>query len=179
MPSAISRGAQACIHIFRSLIGFLQSGNHIPGLDLKASQVQDEFDKFLLWARNNGAIQGSSSHASLDSRLQDAPFVSEQIVDFLQDLSGDLYDSKILGIFLLMIVIPNSLRYCLRPTRESSSVSRGWSWRATNLAKWELCRFRSNGWLWKSVRNPRTIQVLCWNRLLSPPLVHIYPESDY
>ena len=124
MPDVISRSAQACVHLFSLLINFLQSDNNFSELDLKAFQVQDELDRFQVWAGNTGAIQGSSSRASLDYRLQDAPFVSDRILEFLRDLSGDLSDSKdTKRIWLTIVVIFISLRYCFRQTRESSSVS--------------------------------------------------------
>ena len=91
-PGPISRNTQSCIRLFQSVISVLRDEDNSPWSNLKISVVADELNRFKLWAGNNGAIQGSSSRASLDSRLQDEPFVAQQVSKFLENLSGDLHE---------------------------------------------------------------------------------------
>ena len=93
-PGPISRTAQTCIRLFKSLNDLLRDENGSLDLDLKTPQILDELGRFQSWAGNTGAIQGSSSRTSLDSRLQDAPFVAKQVLDFLHELSADLREGN-------------------------------------------------------------------------------------
>ena len=81
MANRVAEAHAQCYFSFQELVETIQSpARSFPGLTL--SQVQDEFDKYKLWAGNVGAAHsGKRYEISLDYRLREASFYKTQVRD--------------------------------------------------------------------------------------------------
>ena len=59
---------------------------------ISSTSCLDEFSRFRIWANNIGALLSPSQRNSLEYRLRNAPRVSDQVVDILEDLEEALGD---------------------------------------------------------------------------------------
>ena len=82
-------------------MNFLPNDNSFSELNFEASHVQGSKSELTTLV----PFKKSSSRASLDCRLQNAPSVSNWILEYLRDLRGDLSDSKNNQTIRLTIVI--------------------------------------------------------------------------
>jgi hypothetical protein len=80
MAILISEAHAECYFSFEELIDIIPNPVRRFGDQLKLNQVQDEFDKYKLWAGNVGAAHsGKRYDISLDYRLREASFYKTQV----------------------------------------------------------------------------------------------------
>jgi hypothetical protein len=80
MAVLISEAHSKCYYSFEELIVAIQNPVRNFDSQLRLSQVQDEFDKYKLWAGNVGAAHwGKRYEISLDYRLREASFYKTQV----------------------------------------------------------------------------------------------------
>ncbi|KAL7935837.1 hypothetical protein V8C35DRAFT_298354 [Trichoderma chlorosporum] len=91
MTSTISEAHEKCYLAFENLLSALQQPERDFEEQLPLKNVQEEFDKYKLWAGNMGAAHsGENYKISLDYRLRDALFIQDQILNFLATLDDKI-----------------------------------------------------------------------------------------
>jgi hypothetical protein len=98
MVGLIAERTKNCRSCFSQLSSLLSDNKkrELPGISKE--QIDDEQDRFMIWAGNAGATQGVLSSSSLDHRLREAPRLSLQFAELLDDLRDALES----GLFLIM-----------------------------------------------------------------------------
>lgn len=91
-PAPIALHGSRCMRYFDQLRLLLQDSDPQMHAGISYSAVCDELGRFRIWAGNIGALQDKQS--SLDFRLRDAPRISDQVVELLQDLSESLEEGS-------------------------------------------------------------------------------------
>lgn len=80
MAILISEAHAKCYFSFEELIEALKSPARDFQCPVRLNQVEDEFDKYKLWAGNVGASHsGKRYEISLDYRLREASFYKDQV----------------------------------------------------------------------------------------------------
>ncbi|KAL8751529.1 MAG: hypothetical protein Q9184_006041 [Pyrenodesmia sp. 2 TL-2023] len=86
---------QGCILAFGSLIDAVQHPARDLGDQIPLKDVQEEFGKYKIWAGNVGAAHsGKRYEISLDHRLREASFLTDQVLRLLQNLVQKLEDAS-------------------------------------------------------------------------------------
>lgn len=89
---SIQSQSRICFELF-DLLSQLQDESSRRGLS-DSTNYGDEFARFLLWAKNIGALLPSGQRNSLDFRLRNAHKMTSRIVEFLTDLAEALEDGE-------------------------------------------------------------------------------------
>ncbi|KAK5736326.1 hypothetical protein LTR17_007490 [Elasticomyces elasticus] len=85
---SISALSLAVIELFRRVKVPALSSLHVDDQEGLAAKLQDESERFMLWAGNIGALQPSVDTRSLAYRVRSAPEVHRRTMDLLQELKG-------------------------------------------------------------------------------------------
>jgi hypothetical protein len=93
MTVSSSERCGECVTILKDIIRAL-SDTKQGGSRLKREQVQDELERFCLWAGNIGAFHAAHSSLSLESRLKEADDVFDHIMALLEDLEEVVSERK-------------------------------------------------------------------------------------
>ncbi|XTI95441.1 hypothetical protein V2W45_1446474 [Cenococcum geophilum] len=89
----ISQHHVQCEKAFRALPDRTQA--EASTFNDKDISIQDEFDRYMLWAGNVGASHSGNKYVlSLDYRLKEAPFYRDQVVKLLELLERHLHRAK-------------------------------------------------------------------------------------
>jgi len=67
-----------CLKLFDKLTGTIGLSAGKSSNMSTADEIQEEFDKYKVWAGNTGAAMGEHWQLSLDFRLQEAGFLKDQ-----------------------------------------------------------------------------------------------------
>lgn len=87
MATLISEAHAECYFAFEDLIGAIQHPVRDFGDQVSLKDVQEEFDKYKVWAGNVGAAHsGKRYKISLDYRLREASFLKSQVLNLLAAL---------------------------------------------------------------------------------------------
>ncbi|KAF2811608.1 uncharacterized protein BDZ99DRAFT_277880 [Mytilinidion resinicola] len=87
MGGSIAESHTTCVDLFATLLSVIKQ--HPTSYALLETDVQDEFDKYSIWAGNVGAaFSGQNYRRSLDYRLREASFYKEQVLKLLKSLHG-------------------------------------------------------------------------------------------
>ncbi|PGH04453.1 CAMK protein kinase [Polytolypa hystricis UAMH7299] len=88
MHSYIATEVRSCIQEFGELPTSLEARGDVE----LSSQLGEERDRFHIWAGNIGAFQQLPNKTSLDWRLRNAPKISAQVIELLEDIREALSD---------------------------------------------------------------------------------------
>ena len=94
MVGSIAAMTRLCAQSFRQVREVLDQPQHEINDGISASAINDELERFQIWAGNIGASQESRTTTSLEARLRDASEITEQISQLLEDLREALEDSE-------------------------------------------------------------------------------------
>jgi hypothetical protein len=86
--STIASRFNTCATSFARLSQLCDKPDYKYGDQVKASEVQDEFGRFRVWAGNIGARR--TGRVSLDYRLREASHMMHRVTDLLDELNSTL-----------------------------------------------------------------------------------------
>ncbi|KAG4435673.1 hypothetical protein IFR05_008839 [Cadophora sp. M221] len=89
--SSIASRAKGCLAQLERLVGLLKQPDQQP-IGLSATEAVDTLGRFRIWAANIGALQDIHTKSSLAYRVRDAPKISKQITELLDELAQSLDD---------------------------------------------------------------------------------------
>lgn len=90
MQLSLAASSIESARLFNKLSALLQDAECQTRTALSPAAVNDQFERFRIWAGNLGAFQKLPSITSLDHRLRESPKVAVEIQELLQDLQGAL-----------------------------------------------------------------------------------------
>lgn len=93
MATTIAEGYVVCCKSFDKLCEALQTSDGRYNEQMSLASVLDEYGRFNSWAGNIGAHR-AYGRVSLDYRLREATEIREQILTFLQYLTGTVEKGK-------------------------------------------------------------------------------------
>ncbi|KAH7324280.1 hypothetical protein B0I35DRAFT_423837 [Stachybotrys elegans] len=85
MSVSASERCYECVAILKAIVTAASNAEN-PTSRIKRQHVQDELERFCLWAGNIGAFHAAHSPLSLESRLNEAEDVFVHIMELLEDL---------------------------------------------------------------------------------------------
>lgn len=102
MGGSIAESHTVCVDLFAALLSVIKQ--HPTSHPLLETDVQDEFDKYSMWAGNVGAaFSGQNYRRSLDYRLREASFYKEQVCksSYISDFSLSTVSSRINSVLFV------------------------------------------------------------------------------
>ncbi|KAL7800194.1 hypothetical protein V8C37DRAFT_364408 [Trichoderma ceciliae] len=94
MTTSASEKCRACITTLKTMLSILSHPDRHKG-QIRHEQVDNELQKFCLWAGNIGALHPPKSPMSLETRLREANDILTHIMEILNwvnEVAGDLLD---------------------------------------------------------------------------------------
>lgn len=92
--ASIASHGRRCVRYFDELRLLLHDPDLQKHSGISYSAACDELGHFKIWAGNIGALEDGREQSSLEFRLKEAPRISDQVVELLQDLSESLEEGS-------------------------------------------------------------------------------------